>query len=140
MDIQENILFETTQPPFIVDLKRIMIVGISLNLIFAIFYVWSWTRFFSVFGLFAFMDLITFYLPAVTRKYIITERCLYVKSLSGVKEIPFSEIGGITAAKGKILVASYKGRTLTKINEILINPADRAKFKDILFEQMEKSQ
>ncbi len=139
MDVKGNILFETTHPPFSVDLKRILIVGTSLNLLFAIFYQWSWTRFISVFVLFALMDLITFYLPAVARKYIITEHCLYVKSLSGVKEIPFNEVGGITAAKGKILVASYKGRTLTKINEILINPADRATFKDILFEQMDKS-
>jgi hypothetical protein len=137
-DIKEDILFATTPPPLVVDLKRILIVGTLLNLIFAFIYVWSWTRFISVFVIFALMDLITIYIPAVFRKYIVTERYLYVKSMSGVKEIPFSEIGGITAAKGKILVSSYKGRTLTKINEILINPADRTKFKDILFEQFEQ--
>lgn len=137
-DIKEDILFATTPPPLRVELKRILIVGTAMNLIFGIVYVWSWNRFFSVFTLFALTDMIAIYLPAVFRKYIVTDSYLYVKNLSGVKEIPFTDVGSISAARGKILVVSYNGRIQTKINESLINPADRAKFKDVLFGQMNK--
>jgi len=115
-----------------------MIVGFSMNLIFALFYVWSWTRVISVFVLFALMDLLTIYLPAISKKYIVTENSLILKRWSSVKEIPFSEIGNIAAAKGKILVVSYKGKVLAKINEVFIHPSDREQFKDVLFRQMEK--
>jgi len=138
LDNQKDVLFETKNPSFLVDLKRIMIVGFSMNLIFAIFYVWSWTRVISVFVLFAFMDLIAIYLPSFTKKYIVTETSLIIKRWSDAKEIPFSEVGSISAAKGKILVVSYKGKVLAKINEVFINPTDREQFKDILFKQMEK--
>ncbi len=135
---QENILFETKHPSFLVDLKRILITGVSLNLIFALFYRWSWTRVVSVLVLFALMDIITFYLPAISKKYIITEHCLIIKRRFGSKEIPFCQVGSISAAKGKILLVSMNGKVLTKIQEVFIDPSLREKFKDLLFQQMQK--
>jgi len=139
LENSENILFETEHPSYLVSLKRVIITGVCLNLIFLIFFRWSTARTITLFILFALLDLITFYLPAVTKKYIITKRCLIKKSRFGSKEIPFKQIGGITAAKGKILVVSIEGKVLLKIYEVYLHHAIREKFKDVLFDQMNKS-
>ncbi|OPX84770.1 MAG: hypothetical protein A4E53_03827 [Pelotomaculum sp. PtaB.Bin104] len=139
MDHQEDVIFETRHPPYSVNLKRVVITGVSLNLIFLLMYRWSWTRAVTIMLLFALMDLITFYLPAVSKKYIITRRCLIIKSWFGTKEISFSQIGSISAAKGKILLVSTKGKILSKILEVFLHPLDREHFKDLLFELVQKS-
>ncbi|MDD4170348.1 MAG: PH domain-containing protein [Desulfotomaculaceae bacterium] len=138
MEIQEDIIFETKHSPYSENLKRILITSISLNLIFLIVFRWSWTRAVTIFLLFALMDLITFYLPAISKKYIITSRHLIIKSWFGSKEIPFSRIGSISAAKSKILLVSTSGRVLLKIQEIFLHPSVREEFKDLLFEQIQK--
>jgi len=135
----DKILFETKHPAYSANLKRVLIVGVCVNLLFLIFFRWSWTRTITLFILFALLDLFTFYLPAVTKKYIITKRFLIKKSWFGSKEIPFSQIGSITAAKGKILVVSTRGKVLLKIHEIFLHHTIREKFKDILFERMQKN-
>jgi len=134
----KHVIFETKHPPYSVNLKRILILGTCLNLLFLIFFRWSWARTINLFILFALLDFFTFYLPAVTKKYIITKHSLIRKSWFGSKEIPFSQVGSITAAKGKILVVSTKGKVLLKIHEMFLDHTIREKFKDILFEQMQK--
>ncbi len=139
MDNQEDIIFETKHPPYTVNLKRVLVTGVSLNLLFLVFFKWSWYRVVTIFILFAMMDLITFYFPAVSKKYIITGRSLIIKSWFGSREIPFSHVGSITAAKSKILLVSMGGKVLIKIQEIFLHPSVREKFKDLLFELVERS-
>jgi len=138
LENSENIIFETKPPSYLVSLKRVIILSIFLNLLVFVFFRWSWTVALTLFIIFALLDLFTFYLPGVTKKYIITNHRLIKKSWFGTKEIPLSQIGNITAAKGKILVVSTRGKVLLKIQEVYLHHAIREKFKDILFEQMQK--
>ncbi|HWQ89439.1 MAG TPA: hypothetical protein VN374_05655 [Desulfitobacteriaceae bacterium] len=138
MEDRKDIIFKTKHAPYTASLKRILYTGAALNVLFLILFRWSWTGTISVFLLIALMDLVTFYLPAITKQYIITQNSIMRRSWFGTKEIPFCQIGNIAAAKGKILLVSMKGKVLLKIYEIYLDKSVREKFKDILFEQFEK--
>ena len=138
-DKQNPILFQTRHAPFLLEMKRVLIMGMLLTLLNLVTHGIYITQFICVFVIIGLLDIVTVYLPARSRKYIVTEHSLIIKHMSTIKEYPFSEIGSISAAKGKILVVSMQGRVLKKINEIFIDPAMREEFKDILFKQMEKN-
>jgi hypothetical protein len=135
---KQRIIFETKHPPFSTGLKRIFIAGVSINLLLLVLFKWSWARILDIFVLVALMDFVTFYFPAVTKKYIITKDSLMRKGWFGSKEVPFKQIGNIAAAKNKILVVSTNGKVLFKIYEIFLEKSIREKFKDILFKRFEK--
>jgi hypothetical protein len=135
---KQKIIFETKHPPYTASLKRIFIVSVCINLLLLVLFQWSWVRIIDIFLLVALMDFVTFYFPAVTKRYIITKDSLMRKGWFGSKEVPFKEIGNIAAAKSKILVVSTKGKVLFKIYEIFLDKSVREKFKDILFDKFEK--
>ncbi len=138
MEDRKDIIFISKHPSYTANLKRVLYTGAALNVLFLILFRWSWTRVIIVFLTIALMDLVTFYLPAVTKKYVITKNSIMRKSWFGSREIPFSQIGNIAAAKGKILLVSMKGKVLLKIYEIYLDQSVREEFKDILFKQFEK--
>ncbi len=74
---KQRIIFETKHPPFSTGLKRIFIAGVSINLLLLVLFKWSWARILDIFVLVALMDFVTFYFPAVTKKYIITKDSLW---------------------------------------------------------------
>jgi len=138
MEDRKDIIFKTKHASYTASLKRILYTGAALNVLLLILFRWTWTGVITVFLLIALMDLVTFYLPAVTKQYIITQNSIMRKSWFGSKEIPFSQIGNIAAAKGKILLVSIKGKVLLKIYEIYLDQSVKEKFKDVLFEQFKK--
>ncbi|MFZ3130196.1 MAG: hypothetical protein WA125_03600 [Desulfosporosinus sp.] len=135
---EKGILFETKHPPYTASLKRIIIASVCINLFFLILFKWSWVRVLDIFILVALMDFVTFYFPAVTKRYIITKDSLSRKGWFGSKEVPFKQIGNISAARSSILVLSTNGKVLFKIYEIFLDKSVREKFKDILFDRFEK--
>ena len=135
----EDILFQTKPVPFKVELKRILIMGIGLMVVNTILHSFYLHQLIGVFLIIGLLDMFTFYLPGRARSYIITDKSFFIKRMSKLKEYPFSEIGNISAAKGKILVVSVNGKILGKISEAYIDPAVRKEFKDVLFQQMERN-
>jgi hypothetical protein len=135
---KQKVIFETKHPPYTASLKRVIISGVIINLLFLILFKWSLVRVLDVFVLVALMDFVTFYFPAVTKRYIITNDSFIRKGWFGSKEVPFKQIGNIAAAKNKILIVSTNGKVLFKIYEIFLDKSVREKFRDILFDQFEK--
>jgi hypothetical protein len=139
MENRKDIVFVTKHASYKASLKRILYTGGGLNLLLLVLFNWSWVRVLVVFGGIALMDFVTFYLPAVMKKYIITKKSIIRKNVFGSKEIPFSQIGNIAAAKSKILLVSMNGKVLMKIYEIYLDESVREEFKDILFKKFKKN-
>ena len=137
MEQSEKALFETKHPPYIENIKRTITIWIILTIVIVAFSAAPLTVVLEMLILLLMLDFFTFFLPGISKKYIITQESLIRKSWFGTKTAYFEQIGSVTAAKGRILVVSKEGRVIFKIYEIYFHPAVREKFKNILFSMIE---
>ena len=130
---EERILFETKPYPYRTSMKRILIIWVIIIPIMVALFGVPLDALVNIVIIIIPLDFCTFYLPAISRKYVLTSRSLTRKSWFGDKKTFFNDVGSVTAAKGRILVVNRKGKVIFKIYELYFHPSVREEFKDLLF-------
>ena len=133
MDEAEKVLFETKPQSYIADIKRIFIIWFILIIFLMLILGAGFSRILDFLIIVIFLDFFTFFLPGISKKYVVTRKKLTRKSWFGDKETFFEDVGSVTAAKGRILVVNKKGKVIFKIYELYFHPSVREEFKDLLF-------
>ncbi|MCL2766051.1 MAG: hypothetical protein FWD21_00020 [Peptococcaceae bacterium] len=133
LDEFERIKFITKPQSYLSNIKRIFIIWFILIICLMIILGAGFSRLFDFLIIVIFLDFFTFFLPGISKKYIVTNKRLIRKSWFGNKEAYYEDIGSVTAAKGRILVVNRTGKVYFKIYELYFHPSVREEFKDLLF-------